>query len=188
MIVYKNRTYVVDMEYPDTDWLGDADYVVPDSSDLAQKITELYPNYELVVDKNGKLIDVQQTAISEEELTTYKNTCIERSKEKLSEWISAHPLLYKDGNYYSVTEEKQSLLNSNLSNYERAAENGIEYSLKWNSTGNECVEWEYSDLLDLSLAISEYVSPKVLMQQAYETQIKNLKSVEEIENIAINYD
>lgn len=188
MVVYKDKTYIVDMEYPDTDWLGNADYIVSDNSDLAKKITMLYPNYEFVIDKNGKLIDVKQTAISESELTDYKNSRITHSKDMLSEWLAIHPLLYKDGEYYSVTEEKQSLLNSNLANYERAVENGIEYLLKWNSTGNESVEWKYSDLLKLSLAISKYVSPKVLMQQSYETQIKNANTIEEIDNIVINYD
>ena len=98
-----------------------------------------------------------------------------------------HPLLYK-GEYYSVTEEKQSLLNSSLANYERAIENNIDYSLKWNSTGNESTEWDYNELIELSLAISKYVSPKVLMQQSYEVDIKNAKSIEDIDNIIIIYE
>lgn len=187
MIIYKNKTYIVDMEHPDTDWLGDADYVVPDDSDLANKITTLYPNYELVIDNNDNLIDVKETPISDEELNEYKKSRIMYSKTALSEWLLKNPLLYK-GDYYSVTEEKQSLLNSSLANYERAIENNIDYSLKWNSTGNESTEWDYNELIELSLAISKYVSPKVLMQQSYEVDIKNAKSIEDIDNIIISYE
>ena len=175
------------MEHPDTDWLGDADYVVPDDSDLANKITTLYPNYELVIDNNDNLIDVKETPISDEELNEYKKSRIIYSKTALSEWLLKNPLLYK-GDYYSVTEEKQSLLNSSLANYERAIENNIDYSLKWNSTGNESTEWDYNELIELSLAISKYVSPKVLMQQSYEVDIKNAKSIEDIDNIIISYE
>lgn len=113
---------------------------------------------------------------------------IEESKIKLAEWLSTNPLLFTDGKYYSVTEEKQSLLNNNLASYERAKNAGVEYPLKWNSTGEECVEWEYSELLSLSLNIAEYVAPKVAIQQTIELNIKACKSIKDLEAIVINYD
>ena len=82
---------------------------------------------------------------------------IAESKILLSEWLKNNPILF-NGEYYSVTEEKQSLLNNNLASYERAKSAGLEYTLKWNSTGNECVEWTYEDLVKLSLSIAEYVA------------------------------
>ena len=95
---------------------------------------------------------------------------------------------FTDGKYYSVTEEKQALLNGNLASYERAKNAGIEYPLKWNSTGDECVEWSYEDLLSLSLAIAAYVAPKVSIQQAIEVAVNAATTKGEIDAIEINYD
>lgn len=97
-------------------------------------------------------------------LTPLKEAKVTESKIILAEWLKNNPMLYTDGKYYSVTAEKQSLLNGNLASYERAKMAGIDYPLKWNSTGAECEPWNYNDLTSLSLAIAEYVAPKVAMQ------------------------
>ena len=61
MILYNDKRFITNSEYPDTDWVGDADYVIPDDSELAEKIIRLYPNFEFVFDDNGKPIDVTET-------------------------------------------------------------------------------------------------------------------------------
>lgn len=121
-------------------------------------------------------------------LTPFKESKIIESKTALAEWLEDNPMLYTDGKYYSVTAEKQSLLNGNLASYERAKAINVEYPLKWNSTGNECTPWNYTDLLALSLAIAGYVAPKVSKQQEIELQIKACTTVEEVNEIVINYD
>ena len=113
---------------------------------------------------------------------------VEESKVALAEWLANHPMTYKDGKQYSVTAEKQSLLNGNLSSYERAKAINVEYPLKWNSTGSECVSWDYTDLLALSLTIAGYVAPKVSKQQEIELQIKACTTLDELNEIVINYD
>ena len=122
------------------------------------------------------------------DLDTLKADKIEMSKMALAEWLENNPMLYTEGKYYSVTAEKLSLLNGNLASYERAKAVGVEYPLKWNSTGSECTPWDYTDLLTLSLTIAGYVAPKVSKQQAIELQIKACKTVEEVNEIVINYD
>ena len=115
---------------------------------------------------------------------------ITESKDKLAEWLANHPMTYKDGKQYSVTAEKQSLLNGNLSSYERAqgASPSINYPLKWNATGEECTEWEYEDLVSLSLAIAAYVAPKVAEQQAIEIAINACSTIEELNGVVIAYE
>lgn len=122
------------------------------------------------------------------DLDAIKVDKIENSKTLLAEWLENNPMLYTDGKYYSVTAEKQSLLNGNLASYERAKAVGIEYGLKWNSTGSECESWDYTDLLTLSLTIAGYVAPKVSKQQELELQIKACTTVDEVNEIEINYD
>ena len=124
----------------------------------------------------------------EKSLEECKEEKIALSKLMLSEWLANNPMLYSDGNYYSVTEEKQSLLNSNLASYERATAAGIPYPLKWNSTGAECTEWEYADLIALSLSIAAYVAPKVSTQQAVEVQIRACETKEEVDSVVISYE
>lgn len=123
-----------------------------------------------------------------DDIELVKTNKIKESKTLLADWLQNNPILYTDGKYYNVTEEKQALLNGNLASYERAASVGIEYDLKWNSTGAECEPWNYNDLVSLSLTIAGYVAPKVAMQQAYELQIKACESVDEINEIVISYD
>ena len=122
------------------------------------------------------------------DLDAIKVDKIENSKTLLAEWLDTHPMTYTDGKMYSVTSEKQALLNGNLASYERAKAVGIEYGLKWNSTGSECESWDYTDLLTLSLTIAGYVAPKVSKQQELELQIKACTTVDEVNEIAINYD
>ena len=122
------------------------------------------------------------------DLDGLKAVKIEASKTKLAEWLANNPLLYSDGKYYSVTEEKQSLLNSNIASYERAKALDIEYPLKWNSTGEECTEWTYTDLVTLSLTIAAYVAPKVSKQQSIEIAIKSCETAEELDKVVISYD
>ena len=113
---------------------------------------------------------------------------IVESKAALAEWLETHPYQHTDGKMYACTEEKQALLNGNLASYERAKNAGIEYPLKWNSTGDECVAWEYSDLLVLSLSIAGYVAPRVSRQQAIELEIKACVTLDELESIVISYE
>lgn len=122
------------------------------------------------------------------DLNNIKAEKIVESKDRLAEWLENNPMTYTDGKQYSVTAEKQSLLNGNLASYERAKTVGVEYPLKWNSTGSECTPWDYTDLLTLSLTIAGYVAPKVSKQQEIELQIKVCTTVDEVNEIVINYD
>ena len=122
------------------------------------------------------------------DLDTLKADKIEMSKRILAEWLENNPMTYIDGKMYSVTSEKQALLNGNLASYERAKAVGVEYPLKWNSTGSECTPWDYTDLLTLSLTIAGYVAPKVSKQQEIELQIKACTTVDELNEIVIDYD
>lgn len=144
-----------------------------------------FKDFDVSINKNALYL-IDKNFIEDVEAT--KADMIQRSKELLAEWLSRNPMLYTDDNYYSVTEEKQSLLNSNLASYERAKAAGIDYPLKWNSTGAECTEWEYSELLILSLSIAAYVAPKVATQQAIELEIKAAETMEQLDKVVIDYE
>lgn len=169
-----------------------------------ETITE-YPNggkdVKKVIDVEGvKAKDAQDEEIeikryvkyTAEELTERfeqnKEFKIIDSKNVLSDYLSAHPLQWSDGKYYSVTTEKQSLLTSNLALYQVAATAGIPFKLTWNSTGDECTEWSYENLAALALAIGTYVKPFVSRQQEFELEIKACTTTDELAAIEIYYD
>ena len=126
-------------------------------------------------------------AVDNSNLDELKANKIAESKTKLTEWLENNPLQFTDGKYYSVTAEKQALLNSNLASYERARDAEIPYPLKWNSTGDECTEWTYANLVSLSLAIAAYVAPKVSHQQEIELKINACETIEDLNKIEIVY-
>ena len=59
MVVYKNKSYVTNSKYPDSDFMGNADFVIPDGSGLAEKIKN-YENFDFVFDGEN-LVDVVKT-------------------------------------------------------------------------------------------------------------------------------
>lgn len=60
MILYKNKKFISNSEYPDTDWVGDADFVIPDGSELAEKIKQAYPYFNFIFD-GEKIVDIEET-------------------------------------------------------------------------------------------------------------------------------
>lgn len=122
-------------------------------------------------------------------LADYKKDAIANSKTSLARWLENNPLLYSDGKYYSATEEKQSLLTSNLTAYSLAVQLGVENpELTWNATGEECVEWGFADLAQLALAIKAYVKTRVSAQQAYEVEVNACGSYDEVDALYYDYE
>ena len=96
-------------------------------------------------------------------------------------------MTWVDGNTYSVTSEKQSLLTSNLALYQIALAAGQPFKLTWNTTGEECKEWTYENLAVLALAIGTYVKPFVSQQQEIEVAIRKCTTDKEIDDVVIKY-
>ena len=90
MILYNNKHFAARSDHPNDDWVGNADYVIPDGSELAEKILRLYPNFEIVTDGGGDLIDVTETEPTEKlpEITLEQRvTATENAVEELISMI-----------------------------------------------------------------------------------------------------
>ena len=65
MVVFRNKQFVKCEEFPDTDFTGNADWVLDDNderdAELEAKIISLYPNFDFVFDDNGQPVDVTET-------------------------------------------------------------------------------------------------------------------------------
>ena len=123
------------------------------------------------------------------QLENVKRNKIAESNKKLEQYLLEHPLLYTDGKYYSVTLEKQSILQGNLMGYQLELQMGVANPiLEWNSTGDVCIPWTYENLSALAVAIKNYVKPYVGAQQAYEKQINLCTTLEEVKDIIVDYN
>lgn len=140
-----------------------------------------------IVEMTQEEIDELITQQPPVDLDALKSERIADSKMALATYLESHPLTWADGKQYSVTAEKQSLLNNALAVYELAIAAGQPAELSWNATGEECTHWEYDALCALALAIAEYVKPLVSRQQAIEVAINAAQTAEEVNDVEISY-
>lgn len=113
---------------------------------------------------------------------------IQQSNDDLEDYLLAHPIQWTDSEYYAITQKKQNQLTSKISVAQAKAQLGVPYELKWNTTGEVCVEWELADLMALAFAIDERVTKLVEYQQKKEIEIKNAATIEELNAIEVDYD
>ena len=86
MVVYKDKHFITNSDHPEDDWIGNADWVIPDDSELAEKIIRLYPNFEFVFGDNGQPVDVAETEPEPKppEITTEQRmTAMENAMEEI---------------------------------------------------------------------------------------------------------
>lgn len=113
---------------------------------------------------------------------------IEQSKTDLAAYLATHPLLWTDGQYYSITAEKQAQLTSKIMAATMASQTSTPYTLTWNSTGETCTEWTISDLSALAFAIDARVTALVSYQQTQEVAMRNAATQDELDAIVVDYD
>lgn len=90
MIVRKDKSFNKMELYPNTDWLGNADWVLDDNDEkdkaLEEKIIGLYPNFEFVFGDDGQPIDVTETEpepMPPEITTEQRLTAMENAVEEI---------------------------------------------------------------------------------------------------------
>ena len=60
MVIFKDKRFITNSEHPDDNFVGNADFVIPDGSELAEKIKAAYPYFELVFD-GEELVGIEET-------------------------------------------------------------------------------------------------------------------------------
>lgn len=148
-------------------------------------------NYEQIVDVNYVFEEHEDKVIDNNNLARAKSELIKLSKFNLSEYLENNPLFstvkYEDGRMYNVTLDKQNLLASNIITYQFAQQQGLDYQLEWNDTGEISEPWSLEELVQLSIEIKNYVSPIVQQQQRIEKAIKGCKTIEELQQIDMTF-
>jgi hypothetical protein len=116
---------------------------------------------------------------------------ITESKQLLHDFLAEHPWTSTvkggEARKYTVTQDKQNYLTSELMLAQGATTAGMEYTAKWNSAGQPCEEWELPELMQLSYEIAAYVKPFVSRQQDIEVAIGKCKTVAKVDAVVIDY-
>ncbi len=72
MIIYENLSWQTHSSFPDSDWTGNAKYVIDDNSDIAKKILSCpYSAFEIIEDNNNGVADVNIIKEPSFELSAY---------------------------------------------------------------------------------------------------------------------
>ena len=139
---------------------------------------------EQIKEKTPSELRVEKTLLQNKNIHLYQEQAIKESKQKLEEHLRTHPYTWTDGNQYSVTQEKQALLTSQLTLY--AMDPKI--NLHWNATGQECKTWSITSLTSLAKGISNYVNPLVTYQQRKELEILACETIDELNSVVVDYE
>lgn len=59
MLLYKDKSFITNSAHPNDDWVGNADWVIPDDSELAKDILRISPYFNLITSAEGELIDIE---------------------------------------------------------------------------------------------------------------------------------
>ena len=86
MIIFKDKSFLKMDLYPNTDWIGNADWVLDDNdskdAEIEEKIISLYPNFEFVLDDDGNISDVIKTSEPINEIISQKKAELSAECEK----------------------------------------------------------------------------------------------------------
>lgn len=171
MVIYKDLRWVSNSDYPDTDFQGDADYVVSDGSELAFKMKMYYPHVKLVTDENENLIDIIEY-YSIEELK-------ENKKQEINKACSS--LIYSgydyNGEHYDLSDEDQI----NMLAWSSVAQQGS--SVPYHSSGNPCRIYTSEEFLGLVAAITSFKTYNLTYCNLLKQQVDEMTDPEEVKAV-----
>ena len=171
MVIYKDLRWVSNSDYTDTDFQGDADYVVPDDSELAFKMQMYYPHVKLVTDENENLIDIIEY-YSIEELK-------ENKKQEINQACSS--MIYSgydyNGEHYDLSDEDQI----NMLAWSSVAQQGS--SVPYHSSGNPCRIYTSEEFLGLVAAITSFKTYNLTYCNLLKQQVDEMTNSEEVKAV-----
>lgn len=172
MVLYKNKHFITRSDAPDTDFIGDADYVVPDDSEIAEKIKTLYPNFEFVLDDDGNISDVVETSEPINEVISQKKSELSAECEKT---IVAG--VDVGDAHYSLTIEDQA----NILALTPLAQAGN--SVFYHSDSNMCCEYSPDEFNKIVNAATAHKTLQTTYCNLLMRQVEEMSDVEEIKAV-----
>lgn len=174
MIIYKNKNYMIDSFYKNTNFTGDADFVLDDEKDaeLVNKITALYPNYDFVLDNDGNLIDVVEISEPVEEIIFLK-------KQELSKACESAILSGVDigDAHYSLTLEDQA----NILAWMAVAQTGK--AVPYHCDGQPCRVYTADEFMEVANAAVAYKTHHTTYCNLLMRQVEAMTDTDEVKAV-----
>lgn len=153
------------------------------------ELMENYQSFKLQADRKTIALDEEKLKeIQKDKLLTQQQSKQNENNGLLATYLKDHPIQWKDGKYYGVTQEDQSEISLNLTQYQLAVTAGLSPSLEWHALHEQCRKFTVEELSALALSISAYVYPLVRYNQSIKTAIYATTTAEELEKIVIDYE
>ena len=173
MIVYKNKKFISNSEYPDTDWVGDADFVIPDGSELAEKIKRAYPYFEFVLNDDGnKIVDVVATSEPIDKVISQKKAELSAECEK---FIVAG--VDVGDAHYSLTIEDQA----NILAWMAVAQTGK--AVPYHSDGQPCRVYTADEFMKVANAAVAYKTHHTTYCNLLMRQVEKMTDTDEVKAV-----
>ena len=172
MVLYNDGNFVTNSAYPDTDFMGDADFVIPDDTEIAEKIKRLYPNFEFVLDDDGNISDVIETSEPIDKVISQKKAELSAECEKT---IVAG--VDVGDAHYSLTIEDQA----NILALTPLAQAGN--SVFYHSDSNMCCEYSPDEFNKIVNAVTAHKTLQTTYCNLLMRQVEEMSDVEEIKAV-----
>ena len=171
MILYNNKHFATRSDHPNDDWVGNADYVIPDGSELAEKIISLV-DFDFVLDDSGNISNVIETS---EPI----NEVISRKKSELSAECEKFIVTGVDVGdaHYSLTIEDQA----NILALTPLAQAGN--SVFYHSDSNMCCEYSPDEFNKIVNAATAHKTLQTTYCNLLMRQVEEMSDVEEIKAV-----
>lgn len=172
MILYKDKRFVTRSDAPNTDFMGNADWVIPDGSELAKKIIRLYPNFEFVFDDDGQPVDVTETSEPINEVISQKK--IELSEECEKTIVSGVDV---GDAHYSLTIEDQA----NILAWMAVAQTGK--AVPYHQDGQPCRIYSAEEFMEVANAAVAFKTSQTTYCNLLMRQVEAMTDVDEVKAV-----
>lgn len=177
MIVNKDKSYNKNSLYPNTDWIGNADFILDDNdendSKIEAKIIEFYPNFELVLNDDGsKIVDVVATSEPIDKVISQKKTELSEKCEK----VIVAGVDVGDA-HYSLTIEDQA----NILALTPLAQAGN--SVFYHQDGEMCREYSSDEFNEIVNVVTAHKTLQTTYCNLLMRQIEEMSDVEEVKAV-----
>ena len=176
MVVFKNKQFVKCEEFPDTDFTGNADWVLNDNdesdAEIEEKIKTLYPNFEFVIDDDGNISDVV-------EISEPINEVISQKKSELSAECEKTIVAGVDVGdaHYSLTLEDQA----NILAWMAVAQTGK--AVPYHQDGQPCRIYTAEEFMKVANAAVAFKTAQTTYCNLLMRQVEAMTDVDEVKAV-----
>ena len=176
MVVFKNKQFVKCEEFPDTDFTGNADWVLDDNdekdAEIEEKIISLYPNFDFVLGDDGNIADVIETKEPVERIISQKKSELSAECEKT---IVAG--VDVGDAHYSLTIEDQA----NILAWMAVAQTGK--AVPYHQDGQPCRIYSSEEFMEVANAAVAFKTAQTTYCNLLMRQVEAMTDVDEVKAV-----